>query len=116
MKGHAAFPERDDLARMRDVEGRIVKKYVTEPPANDDAEGDIDDEVVDAGRRRARHAAPERVLADEMAHIGPAKDEPGNIGERIPADRQRADVHQDRIDLGIGNEEKHFGSARLPNM
>ena len=53
MKRHAAFPNREDAAGIVDEKVEIVEQDVAEPPAEDDAEGDINEEIVEAFRRRA---------------------------------------------------------------
>ncbi len=54
MKGHASFPEHQGFERMAKEVLRVINQHVPESSANDDAESHVDDEIVDADRRRPR--------------------------------------------------------------
>ena len=56
MERHAALPDLQDLGRIVEVVGGIVDQHVAEPAADDDAEGDPDDEVVEQDGVAGRHA------------------------------------------------------------
>src|SRR5262249_4696124 len=47
VKGHPAFPDFEYLDRMGEVILRIVEQHIAEPAADDDAEGAIDEQIVD---------------------------------------------------------------------
>ncbi len=75
-----------------EVCARLIKEDVTEPSAHHDAERDIEKEVVHLVRTERRFVAgPELRLGEKPADIEPAQDEPGQVREPVPFDRNRAD-------------------------
>ena len=56
-----------------------------------------------AGVIGRRPAAPEPLVRDKAARIAPAEQDADEIGEPVPADRERADLDRDRIDRREGN-------------
>ena len=54
MKRHAAFPEFENLGRMGDEERQIVEQHIAGASAQDDADGDPQDEIVELQRRDRR--------------------------------------------------------------
>ena len=111
MKGHSALPGLKNFHRVREIKARVVNQHVTEPTADDDAERDVNQEIVDRQRRRASLARPPKRLAPaQNAQIKPAENEAADIGQRIPAQRQRPKIDRDRIDHREWNgEEGHEG-------
>ena len=105
MEGHAAAPDLEDFERAREVIARVVEQHVAEPAADDDAERAIDEQIVDAVGRGALHAAPQRVGGDDAADQPPAGDQPDDIGERVPANRQRTQLKQNGVDDGKRQHE-----------
>ena len=97
---HAAFPQGQDGERVREVEARLVEQHVAQPAAQDDAQRRPQQEVVDLGRRH--HLG--RLLAQPADDL-PADDQARDIGQRIPADGERPELDQHRVDLGIGDDE-----------
>jgi hypothetical protein len=77
MKGHAAVPQRDDLARVRRVMGQIVKEYVAEAAAADYADNGPEDEVPD-GRRLERGLAvlPQLLPLQQRIAVDAAEEDP----------------------------------------
>ena len=61
-----------------------------------------------ARRQRRGAAAPQPLVRDEPARIPPADQDAGEVGEAVPAHRERADGDGDRIDGGKGDGE-HAG-------
>ena len=132
VKRHAAFPQhqrrRDwqpsdsgfDEARRHvrakrlpwlDQQVGFVEEEITEAPARYDADRDPEDHVVElrAGEgRRAR--GPELRILDKARQVEPARREPANIGEGIPANRQGAEMDGDGIDIRV--RQAHSGCAR----
>ena len=86
-------------------ERRLVEQHIAQPAAQDDAERRPQQEVVDLVRRQDLG----RLLADP-AHDLPADDQARDIGQRIPADGERPELDQHRVDVGIGQER---GQLRL---
>ena len=89
-------------AKISDGSGEIgveiVEQHVADAAAEDDAERHPDDQIVDVGRARLPEAGPVFGRRGEAPGKPPAADEAGDIGERVPADRQRADGDGDRVD------------------
>src|SRR5690606_22890749 len=111
VEGHAAAPDGEDLGRVLGEEGGLVEEDVAEAAAEDDAEDHPGEEVVGLLRAHRRRAAPERRAAAEEGDVAPADEEPGDIGERVPADGEldaaEAEREEDRVDLGEGQDEGH---------
>ena len=63
--------------------------------------------------RHRRRPAPRRPRADDRARIKPAEQDAGDIGERVPADRERPDLDQDRIEVGEREDKRRHGVACL---
>ena len=93
-----------DLDRIGEVEFRAVEEDVAEPAAEDDPQGRVEDHVVGmtAGHRRAGPV-------DQLQQIPPADQDPGEIGERIPAQRERP-VEQGRARA----RDRRTGRTRRP--
>ena len=103
---HAAVPQLHDLERMRGEMRQIVEQHVAGAAAEDDAERHPQHEIVEVDDGHRRLAAPQLFGADQGAGIDPAEQDAGDIGERVPADGERAEVHQHRIEGGKGNDEQ----------
>src|SRR5262249_52877326 len=72
--------------------------------------------IVVIGDRQRRRAAPIPLVGDNAARIEPAEQNAGDIGERIPADRERTEADQHRIELGIGYERERHESSLLDEI
>ncbi|MGY4379817.1 hypothetical protein ACVWZ3_007456 [Bradyrhizobium sp. i1.3.6] len=70
------------------------------------AERDPQDEVVDLHQRHRRGAAPQALFLQQRARIEPAEHDAADIGQRIPADRERTDLDRDRLEGGKVDEQK----------
>src|SRR6185503_13524820 len=53
---------------------------------------------------------PQALLVDHPQHQPPAGQKPGDIGQRIPADREGAQMNEDRIH--VGELKSHEGTAK----
>jgi hypothetical protein len=105
---HAAFPDDQDLQRMGQEVARLIEEDVAQPSAQDDTERRPQEEVVDLGRRQEQG----RFLAD-AAHDAPSDHQARDVGERVPADGERPELDQHRIDLRIGDKERGHGRPGL---
>ena len=85
----------------------VVEHHVAEAAAEDDAERHPQHEVVEVGDRQRRRPAPHALVADQPPRVEPAEQDADDIGERVPADRERAD----RISTGskAGNGRARSG-------
>ena len=85
---------------------RIVEQHITDAAAQDDAERDPEHEVVEVGRGHRRHAAPKRLVLDHGAGIEPTQQYAYDIGERVPANGERPEADEHRVEGGKGNDIK----------
>lgn len=106
MERHAAFPQFEDRGGMIDEEGQVVEQHVAGAAAEDDAERDPQDEVVDLHQRDRRRSAPQALVLQERARIEPAEHDAADIGQRIPADREWTDLDRDRLEGGKVDQQK----------
>ena len=108
---HAAVPDRERLQRVAEVEARPVEQDVAEAAAEHHAERDVDQEVVDVGRGQPPARPPHEAL-----HVLPPEHQTEDVGERVPSDRERPDLDQDRIDRRKGQRQhQHPNRPALPS-
>ena len=86
------FHSCEDLERVRGEMRQVVEQHVADAAAEDDAERHPEHEIVEVGDRQRRRPAPQPLVADERARIEPAEQDADDIGERVPADRERPDM------------------------
>ena len=67
---------------------------------------DPEDEIVDLQQRDRRRPAPQPFVLDQRAGVDPPEHDAADIGERIPADRDRADRDRDGIEYRKRDEEE----------
>ncbi len=94
---HAALPHHQRLERSLRVVSRFIEQHVAQPPAEDDAKRRPGDEVV----HLPLGAGPGRRL-DDAPGDAPAQHDAGDVGERVPADRERPELERDRVYVGEG--------------
>src|SRR5450631_3825436 len=97
---------------MREIKTRIVEDHIAKPAAKNNPHRRINEKIIDVQWSERRRAAPKGFSSNQGPRIGPAKQEPGDIGQGIPANRQGADVDQHRIDARKGKSEEH-GTPRV---
>ena len=85
----------------------VVDQHVAEPAADHDTERRPQQKVVDVDRR-----ADLRRLDDQTADVAPSEHKAGDVGERIPAQRERPNLEQNRINDRIRNDERHRSERR----
>src|SRR3546814_186273 len=90
-----AFPHLRNLDRVGEIEARLVEQDEAEPAAEDHAERRPDEEVVEL----LRPDQAGRPFGEPQA-IAPAEQQPGDIGKRVPPDRERADRNGDGVEIG----------------
>ena len=95
---------------MREEVGGVVEQHVAEPATEDDAERHPQDEVVEVDDGQRRFAAPQPFRADDGAGIDPAAEDADDIGERVPADRERSDLDQHGIEGREGQGKRRHVS------
>src|SRR3546814_6211329 len=100
MEGHAAIPQLQYLQRVLEIEFGPVEEDVAEPAADQDAERRVKDHVVGMA---AGHGGAG--LFDQLQQIPPAEDDAGEIGKRIPAELEEAEIERDRIEAEARSEE-----------
>ena len=106
MERHAAVPDGDDVGWLGDVVRQVVEEDVADAAAGDDAERRPHHEIVEVDRRQRRAAGPHRRVGDQPLGVPPGEEDAGDVGERVPADRERADGDQHRIDGGEGQRQQ----------
>jgi len=74
-----------------EILAEIVEQHIADASAEDDTERSVEDEVVGmpAGHWRAG-------LLQQFEHVPIADENPGEVGEAVPAKVERADVQRDR--------------------
>jgi hypothetical protein len=103
VEGHAAVPDLKDLERVGEVVVRLVEEHVAEPSAEHDAERRPGQKIIDVGR-----LCDQRRPFGERDAIAPADDQPGDIGERVPAYREGAELDEGGVDDRVGNGKEHW--------
>ena len=103
-------------AGLRREVRRLVEQHVAEPPAEDHAEDHPGQQVVDLLAARIGAGPPQSAgRRQRPADVAPAEQQPGDIGERVPADRElepeQVEREEDRIDVGKGQDEGQSGSG-----
>ena len=97
MERHAAVPQLEDLNGVQPIIFGPVEEHIAQSPAEDDPERRVEHQVVGvaAGHRRAG-------AVDQLQQIPPADQDSGEVSEGIPAQAERADREDDRMDVEIG--------------
>ncbi len=114
MERHAALPDLEDGERVGEIMGQIVEQHIAEPAAQHHPEGGPEQEIVELLRRDRRAARfPQFAAPHEALGIGDGKQQAEDIGERVPADGERADREGDGVDLGKGKsiERRHIAAT-----
>lgn len=96
MKRHAAFPHGGHLCGVLEVIGQVIKQHVPETATGKDADGRVDDEVIELLFRDRDAASGRTGLNDEVS-----RGEPEQVHQAVPAELQRTDSEKNRIDVGI---------------
>src|ERR1700730_5214031 len=81
VKRHTAFPNSENLGRMREIKTRVVEKNVAEPSAENEPNRRIDEKIVNVQGIERHRATPERLLPHQCPRIGPAECEPGDTSQ-----------------------------------
>ena len=76
---------------MLKVMAERVEQHIADPPAQDDAERRVEDEVVGMAPRHRRAR-----LRDQLQQIPPADQDARDIGKAIPAKVEAPDVQKNR--------------------
>ena len=107
MEGHPAFPDRQQLGRVVEVVGQVVEEDVAEAPAEDHAEGCVQDEIMQILDGQ-RDVAGGGARLDHEEGGGQAQD----VHQPVPSEGNRAEPDQDGIDVGVRqHEEPSYGGG-----
>ncbi len=92
MERHAALPEAEEAERIVEEMVRLIEDRVADPSADDDADHQPEQEVVDidAGEG-AGLSAPQPIVGHQPPRIPPADQDAGEVGKSVPADREWAE-------------------------
>ncbi len=86
---------------MRGEIGRVIEQHITQTPAQHDAQGRPQEQIVDLPRGRGRPIfAPERGIAHQPFHIPKPQDQACNVSQGIPSRLERTDGEGHRINVG----------------
>src|SRR5262249_16931796 len=112
VKRHAALPQLETLQRVRGEIARIVEQDIADPAPEDDAEGHPQHEVVVVGDGHGHRRAPEPLAPDDRACIEPTQQDTDDVGESIPADRERPETDEHGVEGGEGEGVKRHRAIR----
>src|SRR5438034_6815783 len=116
VKGHAALPELEALQRVCGEIARIVKQHVADAPAQDNAERHPQHEIVIIADGHGYRRGPELLTPDDRARIEPAQEYADDVGERIPADGDRPEANEHRVDCGEGKGVKRHRDRKSTRL
>ena len=100
MKAHAPLPQLDQLGRVSQQFGR-VEGGIAQPPAKDHAQRRVEEQVFGMALRHRR--AGQTQFAGQVP-VG--KDDPDEIGQRVPFDREKAQIHRNRRKMEPGEMQR----------
>jgi hypothetical protein len=104
VEGHAALPDLDDVERVFGHVGPAVKQDVAQPPARDDTQHHVEDQVIDLLRTYGRPGQPAAA-----ARQPPARQETEHVHHAVPANLETEDRKDDRIDLWVCQHAGRLG-------
>jgi len=116
VEGHATLPYPEDRQRISQIAFEVIEEHRSQPPADDDAEGEIQDQVVDLKLGNRRDA----VRPEPGVPVEPAAENAGDIGQAVPAQLDQSEIEKDGVDLRIGQDaesgkdEHRTAVTRLP--
>src|SRR5262245_25024890 len=90
---------------------KVVEKNVADASAENDAKCHPQDEIVEVGHREGRFAAPQSSGADEDPGVPPAEQNADNVGEGVPANSERAEMHEDRVERRVRDDEQRHAMS-----
>src|ERR1041385_4438049 len=90
---------------------KVVKEDVADASAENDAKCHPKDEIVEVAHRQGCFAAPQFSGAYKDARIPPAEQNADDVGEGVPADSERAEMHQDGVERRIRNDEQRHAMS-----
>ncbi len=112
MERHAAVPDFDGPDGISGNGRQIVKQDVTDAPAEHDAAGCPENEIVKMLGRDGRDVVrPHSIRAGEAPRVKPAEHDARDIGNAVPVYRQRPDGQRYRIDIGNGMMAREVGAG-----
>ena len=87
---------------------RVVEQDITQPAAENHAEEHMVQQAVDSGGVQRRPGARRLAPQDPVS-----REQPANIGERVPADAETAETDQEGIKFGKDDGAGHAASLLL---
>ena len=101
MKRHAAVPKLKDLNGVRHKDREIVEQHIPGAAAEDDAERDPDNKVIEVNHGERRRSTPKPLRSNDVPRVKPTDENADNVGQRIPAHGQRPNVNEHGVYGGI---------------
>ena len=104
---HATLPDPQNAGGVDGKTGQVVKEHIAHAPTQDDADDDPCQQPLNLFRACGRGIGPQPWRRDHAHDQLPARDQPDDIGQRIPAQRQghRADVDGEDFRRDIGKRD-----------
>src|SRR5690606_29020586 len=81
----------------------IIDEHIADASAENDAKGRPEQRIIDLQRCDRGRALPQARRCDHLEDVAPAKRQASNIGQCIPANGQRPDLDEYRVNVGKGN-------------
>ena len=95
---------------MAEQHARFIEEKEAEAPSDHGANRRPEEEVVGLLRLHRTRSAPQALVGAKPAHIEPAKEKPGHVGEAVPPDRERPEMDRHRIVERERNRHQVHGS------
>ncbi len=99
MEGHAAFPDAKDAGRICQPGVEIVEEDVSQPPAEDHADGAVEEQVVHLLR-----APSWLIVTNAPARQRPAAGHSHQVHEAVPMDLEGPKLQGHGIDVGVDHD------------
>src|SRR5262249_34977996 len=89
---------------------RFIEQDLPQSAPDDGAEHAIEEKIAEALRCGMRPFVPKLVVAGEAIRVGPTAEQAENIGQRIPAHRERAETECYGIDVWKRQDKKRHNA------
>jgi hypothetical protein len=86
---------------MRDEVWKVIKQDIADAATEDDADRDPQHEIIEIRDGEGSLATPQLLRTNEHARVGPSDENSEDIRQGVPANGERAQVHQHRIQRRI---------------
>ena len=116
MKRHSAFPDAENFDRMRGIKRKIIKQHITQPPAEHDAQGHVEQQIIGfLDCKRGSPSWPQPHVRDHALHIRPAQQQPAGVRQSIPFHGNRAERQRNGIQVRKWQRQQWHGAGPVEN-